>query len=97
MFTSTLTTVAALMIHFGNVGPRMPVSRDPAARPAVRMKYNSLYSWATVIFGALVALAALFAPGEKLVDLVGGLSILLVVVVSVGAVMYFRDLKSSPV
>jgi hypothetical protein len=93
-FRAVLLAVAGLMIYFGNVGPRMPIPRAPEDKPAVRMKYNRLSSWMTVVFGALLGVAALFAPANKLVDAVGGLSMLLVAVMAVGTIMYYRALKS---
>ena len=89
-----LVAVGALMIYFGNVSPRMPAPRVPQANPAVRMKYNRLSGWMYVVFGALLALAALFTPSAKLMDSVGGLSILLLLVIAVGYVMYLRELSS---
>lgn len=93
-FRLVLLAVAALMIYFGNVGPRMPTPRAREAKPAVRMKYNRLSSWMTVIFGALLGLAAVVLPANKLTDAVGGLGILLLITMGIGSVMYYRELKS---
>ncbi len=93
-FRALLLVVAGLMVYFGNVGPRLPVSRAPETRPAVRMKWNRLSCWMTVIFGVLLAIAALTTPGDELIGAVGGLAILMTIVMGIGGVLYDRDLKS---
>jgi len=93
-FRVVLAAIGALAIYFGNVGPRIPTSRAPEARPAVRMRYNRLGGWFTVILGLLLWVIALFVPAAKVIDAVGGLSFAVLFVFAVGYLMYRRALDA---
>jgi hypothetical protein len=93
-FRAALLAIGALMIYFGNVGPRMPTPRAAEAKPAVRMKYNRLGGWFTVILGLLLFAIALFAPSHKLIDAVGGLGFAVLAAWGVGFLMYRRELAA---
>ena len=91
---AVLVAVAALLVYFGNVSPRMPTPRTPAANPAVRMKYNRLSGWMTVTFGVLLALAGLALPTPAIPYAIGALSLALLLVFAVGAAMFHLALNS---
>jgi hypothetical protein len=57
-----MLTVGAATIYLGNLWPRMPVSRAPAQKAALRMKANRYAGWLLVIIGLLIALWGLFFP-----------------------------------
>ncbi len=93
VWRAMMLAAGALMIQFGNIAPRTPAPRAPEANPSVRMKWNRLTGWMYVVFGALLALAALFTPAAKLIDAVGGLGMLLLLVMGVGYARYSHEMK----
>lgn len=58
----TMLVVGMVTIYFGNVFPRLPVSRAPETRPARQMKVTRLAGWFMVVFGAGIVLFGLFLP-----------------------------------
>jgi len=93
-FRATLVAIGALCVHFGNVSPRLPTPRAPEAKPGVRMKYNRLGGWMTVILGLLLALGGLFLPLPALAPAIGVLSLAVLVAFAAITIMYCVALRS---
>ena len=93
-FRATLVAIGALCIHFGNASPRLPTPRTPELKPGVRMKYNRLGGWMTVILGLLLALSGLVLPLSGLAPAVGVLGVAVLVALAIGAIMYRIELGS---
>lgn len=91
---AVLMGVAALMLYFGNVWPRMPTARAPEQNPAAHMKYNRFAGWLWVIFGILLGLAALVLPASALTPALAVLGLSLLALIVVGAVLFRIALKS---
>jgi hypothetical protein len=58
----TTMAIGAVTIYLGNLWPRMPISRAPGERAAMRMKANRVIGWVMVVIGLLVVLLGLFLP-----------------------------------
>jgi len=57
-----MLTVGAAAIYFGNIYPRMPVSRSDEHKAALRMKVNRYSGWFVVIVGLGIFLWGLLLP-----------------------------------
>lgn len=93
LIRAVLLAAGALSIYFGNAWPRIPTPRKPEHKPATRMKYNRFTGWATVIFGALLALAAFLPPSAGILVVMTA-SISIIVATAAGAVWFHRAMKS---
>lgn len=91
--TSVVAT-ALIMMYFGNAWSRRPIARTPPQRAAALMKFNRRIAWLIVLYGLLLALAALVLPIRTVGLVLLILTVAFVLYLIVSVLMLQRRLKS---
>ncbi|MGC1457420.1 MAG: hypothetical protein WA825_03990 [Steroidobacteraceae bacterium] len=89
-----VVATGVLIIYFGNAWSRTPMARTPEYKAVAMMKFKRLLAWLIVIYGLLMALAALFLPQTAMATAIAGLSILMVLSTVVSCLILNKALKS---